>query len=106
MRSVNSRFCLFLSPQSKNDGYWIGQNDREREGDFRYSASRRCPVWLDWRKTDPDGGRQENCLIMVKKDNGQAYDKQCNGTDLYYTLCKLRKGRVTQFRPCTTSPTP
>ncbi|XP_038076352.1 C-type mannose receptor 2-like [Patiria miniata] len=74
----------------KNNGYWIGQNDREQEADWRYTSSGQCPVYLNWRNDQPNGGREQNCMVMFKTDDGAFQDKACNERR-YYSLCKLKK---------------
>ncbi|XP_022081683.1 macrophage mannose receptor 1-like [Acanthaster planci] len=73
----------------KNNGYWIGQNDREQEDDWRYISSGQCPVYLNWENGQPNGDRLQNCMVMFKRPRGEFEDKDCSET--YYSLCKLKK---------------
>ncbi len=85
--------CLYLL-YSGNNGYWIGQNDREQEGVWRYAASTQCPVYLNWdhgsSHQQPNGGRDQNCMVTYKRSSGRFQDKSC--TEKHYTLCKFKKG--------------
>ncbi|XP_071788687.1 macrophage mannose receptor 1-like [Asterias amurensis] len=80
-----------------NNGYWIGQNDRQQEDVWRYTASTQCPVYHNWDTQQPNGGREQNCMVMLKRSSGRFQDKACNGN--YNALCKFKKD------PGTTDPT-
>ena len=74
-----------------NNGYWIGQNDRQQEDVWRYTASTECPVYHNWDSQQPNGGREQNCLVMLKKSSGKFQDKACNGN--FNALCKFKRGK-------------
>ena len=76
--SEENNFVVDLMKQNdKNErvGYWMGANDVGREGFY---------VWLDgskvvpyWKRGEPNGGKNENCIHWFKEYNYGWNDASC-----------------------------
>merc|ERR1712002_586838 len=61
-------FCLLEFAQGKNtDWWWYSANDIQNEGVFRQADGNYIQWEPTWRSGHPDGGRNENC-VLVKMD--------------------------------------
>ena len=46
------------------DGAWLGGNDIDVEGEWRWVTSGDLVTWTTWGDTEPNGGTSENCVIL------------------------------------------
>ena len=73
----NSRILGLIN--SSNDDYWIGLNDIEMEGTFKWSSSNSIPRFKYWAKDEPsDNIGKENCVEMRKTFKFMWNDLTCN----------------------------
>ncbi|KAH8333937.1 hypothetical protein KR059_004627 [Drosophila kikkawai] len=56
--------------------YWLGINDRDKEGHFVSVASHKSAPFLKWREGEPnDRNHEENCIIL---SGGKMWDGGCD----------------------------
>ena len=68
-------------------GIWIGVNDQVEEGKFVYESTEEPIVFANWRSGDPDGGRNQNCVIYYYQLSLTTWiDDNC--TDKWRYICE------------------
>ena len=55
----------------------LGLNDKKEEGVWRWDSDGSLVSWLHWHKTQPNGGRRENCAVMDKRFSSLWSDWPC-----------------------------
>jgi len=70
---------------NKHNDYWVGGNDRNSEGNFRWSDGS-LVLFQKWRGGEPNGGTGENCIEVKKEDSGWN-DKGCDNSRSY--ICEM-----------------
>jgi len=78
---------------NNREGYWIGLNDEEREGEYVWAASGVVAEYFDWsfgggfgNPPEPKGGQAQNCVSIDKMDYYTWFDTACNS--LRIPLCE------------------
>ncbi|KAH8304188.1 hypothetical protein KR059_003037, partial [Drosophila kikkawai] len=65
--------------------YWLGINDRDKEGHFVSVASQKPAPVLKWARGEPDDtNHEQNCVYLYK---GKMSDIDCK-TDAVYFICQ------------------
>nr|XP_041631693.1 uncharacterized protein LOC121502369 [Drosophila kikkawai] len=68
--------------------YWLGINDRDKEGHFVSVASQKPAPFLKWARGEPDDtNHEQNCIYLYK---GKMSDIDCK-TDAVYFICQADK---------------
>jgi len=76
---------------------WIGLHDYEKEGEFRYGSDKQLPkLKIPWGRSQPNGGKRENCLTSFIPDSGESpewFDRPCveferNGEPGHRFMCE------------------
>lgn len=58
-----------------NCGVWIGLNDQEEEGQFKWENSNLPVTFSNWLPGEPDGREHKNCVEMLQ--DGTWNDRYC-----------------------------
>lgn len=58
-----------------NCGLWIGLNDQEEEGQFKWENSNLPVTFSNWLPGEPDGREHKNCVEMLQ--DGTWNDRYC-----------------------------
>lgn len=58
-----------------NCGVWIGLNDQEEEGQFKWKNSNLPVTFSNWLPGEPDGREHKNCVEMLQ--DGTWNDRYC-----------------------------
>ena len=72
---------------------WLGLNDRESEGAFRWAYPVQSPTWTNWKPGTPDNYEDEDCVYMYggrysKADaRGLWNDKTCFAPSHFPFIC-------------------
>ena len=67
--------------RNRNDGdYWIGLNDIQVEGSFKWVSSASTPLYMDWSHAGErnDHGGNEDCVELKKFYNYKWNDNDCS----------------------------
>ena len=67
-------------------GFWIGLNDRDHEGDFRWVGSGQSLSWENWGNVEPNGAQIEDCVVVSQKHGDRWGDNECSKT--WYYVCE------------------
>ena len=60
--------------------FWVGGSDQEEEGHWKWLPGATRPVaWQQWQHGEPNGGSDENCLLMDWYFGWRWNDVSCNG---------------------------
>lgn len=54
---------------------WMGLNDLEEEGHYRWDSSNFTMTFSNWHQSQPDGSNKKNCIDMLQ--NGEWNDRKC-----------------------------
>ena len=65
---------------------WLGYNDREHEGEWKWTDFSDGYVYKHWSEGEPDGGDLENCAFM-DMETGLWKDTKCS--DKHRFVCKM-----------------
>ena len=74
---------------------WIGLSDKKKEGKFVWVASGVGYRYKNWKSSEPNGGRKENCVEMIAfnlKWKGKWTDKPCERKK-FFVCEKNKKGK-------------
>ncbi|TRY72163.1 hypothetical protein TCAL_09052 [Tigriopus californicus] len=89
---LNSKKNEILKEALSNDpiayskgSFWMGLNDREREGQYIWENSGLEASFFDWSENQPAGDAQD-CTVMYYGGNFQWYDSDC--PSFFYPLCE------------------
>ncbi|XP_045588192.1 ladderlectin-like isoform X1 [Procambarus clarkii] len=76
--------------------YWVGGRDEGHEGSFFWTDGTQVkmgtPFWGDGitdNIQEPDGGTDQNCMLMYKEDHYFFFDTSCNNN--YAVICEKLK---------------
>ena len=64
--------------------YWLGLNDLQNDGDFRWDHDGEAPEFTGWGGVEPNGGASENCVV---KGENWWNDLPCSSKRL--TVCEF-----------------
>ncbi|XP_057308374.1 uncharacterized protein LOC130646225 isoform X1 [Hydractinia symbiolongicarpus] len=67
----------------KENAHWIGLNDKQREGDWRWEDGS-SSNFTKWRSGEPNGQTRENCVAIVNKE---FLDMPCSASYVH-SVCK------------------
>jgi len=67
--------------------HWIGINDKQSEGTWRYDSDDSKIAFSSWTSGQPDGGTGQNCACQSYSSGVKWIDCACGGT--WYALCEL-----------------
>lgn len=70
---------------------WLGLIDVSREGRYVYSSTGVKPRYLNWHRTEPAGGKGENCAVLVTTQRVW-HDYPCTSKMSY--VCKKPEKRM------------
>ena len=85
--------------KEKSSGFWLGINDIENEGVFKYASNNQSLLgeWegrLPWAPNQPNGGEKENCLTGMKF---RLYDFDCS--KIAWSICESTSNRFSEISP-------
>ena len=86
---IRTELTLLMDHESARD-WWTSATDLAREGEW-YWASSGAPVGdFVWHNNEPNGGTNENCMMLFNGYDflGDSYD--CNYTDRFYPICQIK----------------
>ena len=91
VKTRENRKTLIQNLSIGNDYFWIGVNDIASEGNWVWvNGERASSSELIWKSGQPDGGRNQNCVIVdgypTSSNVGLAYDAPCGLS--YPGLCE------------------
>ena len=70
---------------------WIGASDVDREGEWVWTygdgSKRNIAVSIPWAPSQPDGGKEQNCIRM--NGRGEFLDVRCTLTGYFH--CQITK---------------
>ena len=83
----------------KSPGFWLGINDIENEGVFKYASNNQSLLgeWearLPWAPNQPNGGKKENCLTGMRF---KWYDYDCS--KIAWSICESTSNRFSKTSP-------
>lgn len=70
---------------------WLGLTDVSHEGRYMYSSTGVKPRYLNWHRTEPAGGKGENCAVLVTTQRVW-HDYPCTSKMSY--VCKKPEKRM------------
>jgi len=68
--------------------FWIGVNDIETEGHYRWVGSGRVLTLSDWERNQPTPGTGDNCGRLEGQNAGQWVNDNCDSMQFY--ICEER----------------
>nr|XP_019924383.1 C-type mannose receptor 2 [Crassostrea gigas] len=68
-----------------NCGLWIGLNDQEEEGQFKWENSNFPVTFSNWLSGQPDGREHKNCVEMLQ--DGKWNDRHCRRNNPF--VCEM-----------------
>ena len=83
----------------KSSGFWLGINDIENEGVFKYASNNQSLLgeWearLPWASNQPNGGNKENCLTGMRF---RWYDYDCS--KIAWSICESTLDQFSKIPP-------
>ncbi|KAK3790631.1 hypothetical protein RRG08_043914 [Elysia crispata] len=79
------------------DAFWIGLNDRNREGDFTWLDERQKIINVHWHPDEPDNYQnRQHCVIVNKKPNKEAFlfDRVCSNANFF--ICEFSLDNISE----------
>ena len=71
----------------ENHSAWAGYTDIENEGVFVNVVTKEEMVWKNWKKNNPTGSRDDNCVTI--SGEGTMWERACHYK--ICTMCRLTK---------------
>ena len=109
MYNTSKEYAGFCSGFRGSSYLWLGANDIAKEGIWSYTESGEPISWDGpWRGDGPNGGTEENCLVMLTGDfPGRWSDIACLESYYFCAPCEFN-GHVSLYLKgpalCKTSP--
>ena len=76
---------------------WAGYDDMKQEGIFLNVITGKKMVWKNWVKNQPNGGREQNCVLMTASEGGKFQDSTCQTKAC--TICNVtRRAKYLKLR--------
>ena len=69
--------------RNRSDGdYWIGLNDIQFEGSFKWVSPNSTPLFTDWgHRNEPNNSfGNEDCVVLSQRYKYEWNDRDCNTT--------------------------
>ena len=86
-RLENERIKAFLDQLGVDGDVWIGGNDAEEEGHFKWSDGRPF-LFLDWLPGEPNSQGEEDCMQLFPRNAKRQWnDKICSYESPF--ICKI-----------------
>ena len=84
---------LSNSGQSTSGHWWTGISDADKEGLFTYDSNGETFPFRKrigpWRRNEPNGGLNENCVAMNGNNPMEFYDIRCSDGRKYNSICEI-----------------
>ncbi|XP_064113366.1 uncharacterized protein LOC135220009 isoform X1 [Macrobrachium nipponense] len=105
----SKRYAQYCSGEIGASYLWLGAEDQQEEGVWRYLQRNETLPWQGrWRGDRPNGGKMENCLVMVYENPSGAWsDIGCLDSYEFCVPCEFEELKVIYLKGpaiCTKSP--
>ena len=80
------------------DDYWIGLNDIQTEGIFKWISSNTTPSFTNWNPANPREPNNyfgEDCVVLRELHNFKWNDVPCRSKHRF--ICELRRSKIIKF---------
>lgn len=82
-----------FSSELRHCDFWIGANDQEVEGQWRWAATRNLLSYTHWNHNEPNNGNgDEHCAVMLWVFNWVWNDARCKYDRACYVCEMTLKG--------------
>ena len=82
--------------------FYLGATDKAKEGHWAWNSDGSSVQWALWGTDEPNGGSDQNCLLMLKKGAGfkdRWATGWCSCSSCSRTVVCERKGKFSNYHP-------